>query len=165
MSDETAMVLGGAGRPDKLTLERRAFILGAVRESTSIEVAAAAVGISNGTLVNWRRYARKYRANPDKYPRYEKFLTFWNDVRIAEAMSEVSLVNVIRKGAITSTADAKWLLERRHRRRWQPTEVVQHTGVGGDGPVEFILTTPKPRHLPEATMEIQDAVFTVEVEP
>ena len=132
------------GRPDKLTPQRAKFIIQAVGETTPLEVACAAVSIRPRSLGRYRDRARKYLADPVRYAKYEKFYQFFQDVQQAQAMAELLLVNIIRGAAKTSTADAKWLLERRFKKRWVPTQAVEHSGRSGSGPVEFVLSVPKP---------------------
>lgn len=141
------LAAGKAGPPSKLTADVHAFIVSAVRETVDVTVAAQARGISARTLGRWRQRSRAFLRSPEQYPQYEMYAAFWRDVRAAEAFSEVALVNTIRKSATENTADAKWLLERRHKRRWQPSAALEHSGPGGDGPVEFVLTIPQPRAL------------------
>jgi transposase len=105
------------GRPSKLTPEAIAQLEQLVRAGTTIDVAAAAVGVNRATIYRWLAAGEKARKGT-----YTRQLR--EAVERARAESESVLVARIGQAAAKgSWQAAAWLLERRFPERWmKPTE-------------------------------------------
>jgi hypothetical protein len=105
------------GRPTKLTPEAIAQLEQLVRAGTTIDVAAAAVGVNRATIYRWLAAGEKARKGT-----YTRQLR--EAVERARAESESVLVARIGQAAAKgSWQAAAWLLERRFPERWmKPTE-------------------------------------------
>ena len=105
------------GRPTKLSPEAIAQLEALVRAGTTIDVAAAAVGVSRGTLYRWLKQGEKARAGSAARELRD---------RVERARAESESVLVARIGAAAAKGSwqaAAWLLERRWPERWmKPTE-------------------------------------------
>jgi transposase len=105
------------GRPSKLSDDAIAQLEQLIRAGTTIDVAAAAIGVSRGTLYRWLKQGEKARAGTAARELRDR-------VERARAESESVLVARIGQAAAKgSWQAAAWLLERRWPERWmKPTE-------------------------------------------
>lgn len=105
------------GRPTKLTPDAIAQLEQLVRAGTTIDVAAAAVGVNRATIYRWLAAGEKARKG-----------TYTRDLReaIERARAESESLLVARIGSAAAKGSwqaAAWLLERRFPERWmKPTE-------------------------------------------
>jgi transposase-like protein len=115
-----------AGRPTKYSTETADKILQALRAGNTLRASARYVGVTEDTLINWRKRYSDFSAQVDQ----------------AEAEVEVRCVAQIAKSINEgNTADAwKWLERRRHD-DWRERKTVDAavTGPGG-GPIVFSLS-------------------------
>ena len=85
-----------------------------VAQGITIPVAAAALGIKDGTWKAWSRYGREHAERGMESP-----YTAWNDaLEEAKAQCETGWVSMVISGAATDPKYACWLLERRFQDRW-----------------------------------------------
>lgn len=121
------------GRPTKLTPEKHAAIIAAIRAGASRQAAAASVGIAYNTLCEW--LARGEGRDPDRTAESD-FASFANDLRTAEAEFEQSLIQqVMSYSAMGDKPDWRgpaWLLERRFSQQWGKTTKTELSGPGGE---------------------------------
>jgi transposase len=105
------------GRPSKLSSDAIAQLEQLIRAGTTIDVAAAAIGVSRSTIYGWLKQGEK--ARPGTAAR-----TLRDRVEQARAESESLLVARVGQAAAKgSWQAAAWLLERRWPERWmKPTE-------------------------------------------
>jgi transposase len=105
------------GRPSKLTPDAIAQLEQLVRAGTTIDVAAAAVGVNRATIYRWLAAGEKARKGTHTRELRDR-------VERARAESESVLVARIGQAAAKgSWQAAAWLLERRWPERWmKPTE-------------------------------------------
>ena len=105
------------GRPTKLTPEALAQVEQLVRAGTTIDVAAAAVGVNRATIYRWLAAGEKARKGTHTRELRD---------RVERARAESESVLVARIGAAAAKGSwqaAAWLLERRWPERWmKPTE-------------------------------------------
>lgn len=100
-------------RPSKLTPEVQTQISQLIRAGNTVEVAAAAAGIGEGTFYEWMARGDKPGAAHDS------FREFRAAIEQARAESEAGMVARIAKAASNgSWQAAAWLLERRAPERW-----------------------------------------------
>jgi hypothetical protein len=119
-----------AGRPSKLSPEVETRITNLLRVGNTVEIAAAAAGISPETFYDWMRRGER------KGSREKKYRDFKAAVEQARAEAETTLVTRIAKAAANGSWQAAgWLLERRSPERWaKPTE--RRNGTGNQKPVD-----------------------------
>jgi transposase len=103
-------------RPVKLTDEITERIAMLIRAGNTVEIAAAATGISQATFYAWmERGSRDGRSDA-------RFREFRDTVETARNDAEAILVTRIAKAASGgSWSAAAWLLERRFPERWDKT--------------------------------------------
>jgi Helix-turn-helix domain of resolvase len=105
------------GRPSKLSPDAVAQLEQLVRAGTTIDVAAAFVGVSRGTFYRWLKQGENARAGTVARDLHD---------RVARARAESESVLVARIGQAAAKGSwqaAAWLLERRFPERWmKPTE-------------------------------------------
>lgn len=100
-------------RPSKLSPDVQAQIAALIRAGNTVEVAAAAAGIGQGTFYEWM--ARGEKPGAANVP----FRGFREAIEQARAESEAGMVARIAKAASNgSWQAAAWLLERRAPERW-----------------------------------------------
>jgi len=128
------------GRPTKLTPEKHAAIITAIRAGASRQAAAASVGIALGTLKEWLARGE----DRDERESTEDFAAFAVDLRTAEAEFEQSLIQqVMSYSAMGDKPDWRgpaWLLERRFSQQWGKTTKTELTGKDG-GSLKFDVGT------------------------
>lgn len=129
------------GRPTKLTPEKHAAIIAAIRAGASRQAAAASVGVAYNTLREW--VARGDERHADREPT-EDFAAFAADLHTAEAEFEQSLIQqVVSYSAMGDKPDWRgpaWLLERRFSQQWGKTTKTELTGKDG-GSLKFDVGT------------------------
>lgn len=142
-------------RPPLLTEQVHKNFVAAVANGIPPRVAAMAVRISFSTFRYWMRRGRKaQRKQQAEQPLEESetlYLKFYEDVCQAEAIFQMTLVRELVT-AVKEHHDvgtAKWLLERRFAKDWLPKQRALPQGEveKNEGPVEFILTVPRPAAL------------------
>jgi hypothetical protein len=118
-----------AGRPTKLTPERQAKIVEALRAGNYFETACASAGISPALGYEW--LARGEGRDPDRKctPLHAEFA---DAVRLAEAQAEAEAVGVVRAGFDDNPRLALDFLARRCPARWAPTQRHEVTGKDGE---------------------------------
>jgi hypothetical protein len=99
------------GRPSKLTPERVARLVEALRDGHTRETAARLAGIAQSTFGNWLAAAKEPEAD-------QEFVAFLGAIQNAESDAEDALLAVIRTAAPKQWQAAAWILERRHPDRW-----------------------------------------------
>jgi transposase len=99
------------GRPSKLTPERVARLIDALRAGHTREGAAALAGISRSTFNAWLAAAKEPSADPE-------LLSFLDAIKNAEIEAEDALLGIIRAAAPKQWQAAAWILERRSPDRW-----------------------------------------------
>lgn len=99
------------GRPTKLTKEIADKIVKYVKAGNYVETAAAAAGISKNTLYEWLK--RGAQSETDNI-----FTEFQDAVEQAMALSEIDLLNKLKKHDADSAQPIEWRLERRFPERW-----------------------------------------------
>lgn len=110
----------GRGRPGKLTPDRAARIIEAVRRGAYIEAAAAEVGIASSTLHGWiRRGARSWELGETPSRAERPYHEFVEALKKAQAESEAADLDRIARAADEGAWQAAaWRLERRFPDRW-----------------------------------------------
>jgi transposase len=98
------------GRPTKLTQPIHDLIVKYIKAGNYVETAAAAAGINKSTLYDWLK-----RGQQDKSGIYADFS---NAVEMAMALSEIDLLDKLRKHDADSAQPIEWRLERRFPERW-----------------------------------------------
>ena len=111
------------GRPTKLTPERQAKIVDAIRAGVPPETAAAFAGIDESTFYRWLARGR----GPEAESLYAEFAA---QVREAMAEWETRDILLIGEAARTDWRAAAWRLERRLPKRYGRRE--RHEIVNGD---------------------------------
>lgn len=121
-------MLGGMGRPSKLTPELHAEIVNLIRLGNFREAAAAAAGIGTTTFHRWMAKGREARSGI--------YREFWAAVNTAEAQAEATAIGRIRQAAQDPKhwTAAAWYLERKFPERWGRKRL-EISGPEG-GPVE-----------------------------
>lgn len=115
-------------RPSKLTEERSAAIIDALRLGVTQENAARYGGVHPATYFRWLEEGAKDDAE-------DKYREFRAAVEKARAESEVRNVAIIADAAKRGTWQAAaWFLERSFPRSWSKTSRTELTGADG-GPV------------------------------
>lgn len=121
------------GRPTKLTPEKHAAIIAAIRAGASRQAAAASVGIAYNTLREWVARGEERHADREST---EDFAAFAADLHTAEAEFEQSLIQqVMSYSAMGDKPDWRgpaWLLERRFSQQWGKTTKTELSGPGGE---------------------------------
>lgn len=118
------------GRPVKLTADVHAEIVKRLASGCSVEVAAAASGVSRRTVFSWLERGRT--ASRDNAPASETpFIEFADAVERARAEVEVlalaTIMNAARKGAWQAAA---WFLERTNPEEYAPQKKKMGRPVG-----------------------------------
>lgn len=98
------------GRPTKLTQPIHDLIVKFIKGGNYVETAAAAAGINKSTLYDWLK-----RGQTEEKGIYADFS---NAVEQAMALSEIDLVNKLKKHDSDSAQPIEWRLERRFPERW-----------------------------------------------
>lgn len=114
------------GRKTRLTPERQAKIVNAIRAGAYIETAAAAAGINKTSLYAWLKKGERYPGTI--------FSAFADAVNEALAQAEMRDVLAISKAAGEDWRAAAWRLERKFPGRWGQITRTQISGPDG-GPV------------------------------
>jgi transposase-like protein len=96
------------GRPSKFTPERREAIIDAIRHRIPYEVAAEANGISEETLYEWLRVAKRH----EQEGKESEYTLFSEGIKRAEMQKMREHLDVISARPERWQADA-WILERR----------------------------------------------------
>jgi transposase-like protein len=117
--EDTARQLSHAkrGRPSRLTEERQAKILEALRAGNYLTSAAALAGVSRSTLHAWRQ----------EHPH------FADAVDQARAHAEARNDAIVQMAARTQWQAAAWWLERSFPDRWGRRGRIEHDHGGGVG--------------------------------
>jgi hypothetical protein len=119
---------GRPGRNSKLTDEMIAKIVELVEVGNYVEVACAAVGISDRSYYNWigigRNIEQEHGDDPEQWPEdlnpYDyQCGVFFESIKQATAQAEAFAVASIRKQMPTQWAAAMTYLERRYPGRWK----------------------------------------------
>jgi hypothetical protein len=113
------------GRATKLTPEVGERIAKAIRAGNYFEAAARASGISPSTFYRWLELGAQ-----DSEGIYRQFR---EQIKRAEAESEVHAVALIRKAMPGDWRAALALLERRHPERWRRRQTTELTGDAARG--------------------------------
>lgn len=122
------------GRPCKLTPEVHQRIVQFLRHGNSQKAAAEAAGITERTMQNW---LEKGEASSRS-----RFFQFFQDCKKAQAEWQASMVRVVERHAVgagdlmPTWQAAAWLLERRDHKNWGRKVSAEHSGPGGDKPIE-----------------------------
>jgi hypothetical protein len=118
---------GKPGRKTKLTPERQAKIVNAIRAGSYVETAAAAAGIDKVTLYRWLKRGGRFPGTI--------YADFADAVNEATAQAEMRDVLTISKAAGEGDwRAAAWRLERKYPKRWGTVSRTELTGKDG-GPV------------------------------
>lgn len=99
------------GRPSKLTPERIARLIDALRAGHTRETAATLAGIGRSTFNAWLAAAKEPSADPE-------LQAFSDAVKSAEIEAEDALLGIIRAATSKHWQAAAWILERRSPDRW-----------------------------------------------
>jgi len=113
---------GPAGRPRSLTREVQALILELLKAGNFLDTACLAAGTTRHCFYHWRR--RWMAGDPDA----QEYGEFFNNIKKAIAVGEVTLVAKVTRAGPNWQA-AAWMLERRHYRRWGKKDVVVVKGA------------------------------------
>lgn len=105
----------GSGRPSKFTPERRAAIILAISKRVPYEYAAEGNGISEETLYDWLRTARKHESEGIT----SDYTIFSEGIKNAELSRIVEHNEKIASNIERWQADA-WILERRWPKHYGP---------------------------------------------
>lgn len=109
------------GRPTKLTAELTERIAYAVERGLTWEVAAQAVGVHEGTLLEWRKRGEQEHDEG----RDTVFANLYRELTRARATAEERLVDAVLRAATKDDYPdwraAAWLLERSRPERWAST--------------------------------------------
>lgn len=108
-------------KPQKRSPDLESKILGAIRRGLSMRKAAAACGVSEGTVRGWR----------------DKDEEFANACESAIAQRELLCLDAIWKGERGWESKA-WILERTNPDEYGRRQRIEQTGAGG-GPVQITL--------------------------
>lgn len=132
-SGATPKPKGTPGRKTKLTPERQAQIINAVRAGAYIETAAAAAGINKETLYAWLK-----RGNQEPNGIYAAFVEAMHE---ATAQAEIRDVLTLSKAAADGDwRAAAWRLERKFPKRWGTVNRTEISGLDGK-PIQTIDVT------------------------
>lgn len=109
------------GRPSKFTPETQARILTSIRKGFHMEPACQAAGVTYAAFRNWMIAGEAGD---------ERYVQFFDQVQLAEAEAEQTLVGRILDASETDWRPAGWMLSRRFPDRYaeQRRGTVQHTG-------------------------------------
>lgn len=123
----------------KLTTERQAQIVEALRNGNYIETAARYAGITPQAFWKWMKRGTEERQaiedGADPNPDEEIYVDFVDAVEKARGQSEMRNVGLIQKAAVDGTWQAAaWFLERSYPKRWGRSDRLEHVGADG-GPV------------------------------
>ena len=122
------------GRPCKLTPEVHQRIVQFLRHGNSQKAAAEAAGIHEATLQRWLAEGEASAQSC--------FREFCEDCKKAQAEWQASMVRVVERHAVGADGlmptwqAAAWLLERRDHKNWGRKVSAEHSGPGGDKPIE-----------------------------
>lgn len=134
------------GRPTLFTPERREKILTALRVGNYRVIAARMGGIADATFYSWLETGKADRAAGKS----SDFVDFLENVEIAEAQAEATLVAHLMKQARENPTANLGMLRVRFRERWgEPAARMEITGKDG-GPVAI---SPVLANLPDAVLE------------
>ena len=115
---------GKPGRKTRLTPERQAKIVNAVKAGAYLETAAAAAGINKVTLHRWMRRGERFPGTI--------YSAFSDAVHEALASAEIRDVLTISKAAGDGDwRAAAWRLERKYPKRWGTVSRTEITGKDG----------------------------------
>ena len=110
--------------PGKLTLERQAKLVDAIRQGHYYETACAYAGISYQTFRNWMQQGEAAKSG--------RYFEFFEAITRAEAEAEDRAVQIWQAAMATDWRAAQMFLERRHPDRWgKQSRVDMHQQVEG----------------------------------
>lgn len=115
---------GKPGRKTRLTPERQAKIVNAVKAGAYLETAAAAAGINKVTLHRWLRRGERYPGTI-----YSAF-----SEAVHEALAQAEMRDVLTISKAAGDGDwraAAWRLERKYPKRWGTVSRTEITGKDG----------------------------------
>jgi len=125
------------GRKSLLTPRRKKRILELVKLGNFPATVARAVGIHEGTLINWLR-----KGEEGKDPELRKF---YEDYKKAEAEAEVRNLAIVQKAALRDAKFALAFLERRFPERWKPGVKISAEVEAGEETAELLKEMAKAR--------------------
>ena len=117
-----------AGRPNKLTSDVKAALIGAIGQVAHRSTAAAIAGIDQKTL---RRWLHQGQAEDAKEP----FISFAMDFLKAEAEVEMRLTRTVVQASDRDWHAGAWALERFAGKNWNLKTQIEHSGPEG-GPIK-----------------------------
>jgi hypothetical protein len=128
----------------RLTPEVHAKIVGALRDGSYVDTAAAYAGISRPTLYRWLdkgdNAAAKLENGEELTENEELYLAFRDDVEEARAIAMVRNVHFITTAAQTTWQAAAWWLERSNPQMWGRSVKAEVSGPN-NGPINVHVSS------------------------
>ena len=122
-----------AGRPSKLTPERKANLIGAIRKGSYLKAACRLAGITEQTFYNWMERGEKAKKG--------EYFEFFEAARDAEAQAEIRAVTQWQSFMDKDWRAARDFLRYRFGRNgWSDISKIEHSGPEGEAiAVEFSI--------------------------
>tara|TARA_Y100001963_G_scaffold107149_1_gene148057 strand:+ start:1603 stop:2007 length:405 start_codon:yes stop_codon:yes gene_type:complete len=132
-----------AGRPSKLTPERKANLIGAIRKGSYLKAACRLAGITEQTFYNWMERGEKAKKG--------EYFEFFEAARDAEAQAEIRAVTQWQSFMDKDWRAARDFLRYRFGRNgWSDISKIEHSGPEGEAiEVEFSIERTTGRDIDE----------------